>query len=103
MALPPPVLADRIQPGAVLIAIFGLAGFLWAKMRGMRSELKADIQGARSELKVEIQAGEDRQSRRTDALKDDLRECKDDLKEVKAGIKSLLLAQGLGSPAVAKV
>ena len=75
MAVPPSVLADWIQPGAALTAVFGLAGFLWAEMRAMRAELKADIQ-----------ASEDRQNKRIDELKDDM-------KEIKADIKSLLLAQ----------
>ena len=75
MAISPPVLADWIQPGAALTAVFGLAGFLWAEMRAMRAELKADIQ-----------ASEARQNKRID-------EIKDDMKEIKADIKSLLLAQ----------
>ncbi len=84
MAISPSVLADWIQPGAALTAVFGLAGFLWAEMRAMRAELKADIQ-----------ASETRQNKRIDGLKDDM-------KEIKADIKSLLLAQGLQRPAGAK-
>ena len=75
MAVPPSVLADWIQPGAALTAVFGLAAFLWAEMRAMRAEFKA-----------EIQASEARQNKRIDELKDDM-------KEIKADIKSLLLAQ----------
>ena len=84
MAVPPSVLAEWIHPGAALTALFGLAGFLWAEMRGMRVELKADIQ-----------AGEDRQNKRIDELKDDM-------KEIKADIKSLLTAQGSQWSAAAK-
>ena len=86
MAISPSVLADWIQPGAALTAVFGLAGFLWAEMRAMRAEFKA-----------EIQASEARQNKRIDELKDDL-------KEIRADIKSLLLAQqSLQRPAGAKV
>ena len=93
MAVPPSVLADWIQPGAALTAVFGLAGFLWAEMRAMRAEFKA-----------EIQASEARQNKRIDELKDDMKEIKDDLKEIRADIKSLLLAQqSLQRPAGAKV
>ncbi|MYF19308.1 MAG: hypothetical protein F4218_01380 [Synechococcus sp. SB0677_bin_5] len=84
MAVPPSVLADWIQPGAALTAVFGLAGFLWVEVRGIRAEFKA-----------EIQAGEARQNKRIDDLKDDL-------KEIKAGIKALLLAQGAQRSAAAK-
>ncbi len=84
MAISPSVLADWIQPGAALTAVFGLAGFLWAEMRAMRAEMRA----MRAELKVDIQASEARQNKRIDELKDDM-------KEIKADIKSLLLAQGL--------
>ena len=84
MAVPPSVLADWIQPGAALTAVFGLAGFLWAEMRGMRAEFKA-----------EIQASEARQNKRIDELKDDL-------KDIKADIKSLLLAQGVQRSAAAR-
>ena len=84
MAIPPSVLADWIQPGAVLTTVFGLVGFLWAEMRAMRAELKADIQ-----------ASEDRQNKRIDELKDDM-------KEIKADIKSLLVAQGSQRSAAAK-
>jgi len=83
MAVSPSVFADWIQPGAALTAVFGLAGFLWAEIRGIRAEFKADIQ-----------ASEARQNKRID-------EVKDDLKEIKADIKALLLAQGAQQPAAA--
>ena len=93
MTISPSMLADWIQPGAALTAVFGLAGFLWAEMRAMRAEFKA-----------EIQASEARQNRRIDELKDDMKELKDDMKEIRADIKSLLLAQqSLQRPAEAKV
>ena len=93
MAISPSVLADWIQPGAALTAVFGLAAFLWAEMRAIRAELKA-----------EIQASEARQNKRIDELKDDMKELKDDMKEIRADIKSLLLAQqSLQRPAGAKV
>ena len=82
MAISPSVLADWIQPGAALTAVFGLAGFLWAEMRAMRVEMRA----MRAELKADIQASEARQNKRIDELKDDM-------KEIRADIKSLLLAQ----------
>ena len=82
MAISPSVLADWIQPGAALTAVFGLAGFLWAEMRAMRAEMRA----MRAELKADIQASEARQNKRIDELKDDM-------KEIRADIKSLLLAQ----------
>ena len=96
MAISPSVLADWIQPGAALTAVFGLAGFLWAEMRAMRAEFKAEMQAIRAEFKAEIQASEARQNKRIDELKDDM-------KEIKADIKSLLLAQqGLQRSAGAK-
>ena len=96
MAISPSVLADWIQPGAALTAVFGLAGFLWAEMRNMRAEFKAEMQAIRAEFKAEIQASEARQNKRIDELKDDM-------KEIKADIKSLLLAQqSLQRPAGAK-
>ena len=83
MAISPSVLADWIQPGAALTAVFGLAGFLWAEMRSIRAEFKAEIQASKA-----------RQNKRID-------EVKDDLKEIKADIKALLLAQGAQRPAAA--
>ena len=53
------MLAERIQPGAALTAVLGLAGFLWVEMRGIRAE---------------IQAGEAGQNKRIDGLKDDLKD-----------------------------
>ena len=104
MAISPSVLADWIQPGAALTAVFGLAGFLWAEMRAMRAEFKAEMQAIRAEFKAEIQASEARQNKRIDELKDDMKELKDDMKEIRADIKSLLLAQqSLQRPAGAKV
>ena len=101
MSISPSVLADWIQPGAALTVVFGLAGFLWAEIRGiraemqaMRAEFKAEIQDLRTETKAEIQASEARQNKRID-------EVKDDLKEIKADIKALLLAQGAQRPAAA--
>ena len=105
MAISPSVLADWIQPGAALTVVFGLAGFLWAEIRSiksefkaemqaMRAEFKAEIQDLRTETKAEIQASEARQNKRID-------EVKDDLKEIKADIKALLLAQGAQRPAAA--
>lgn len=38
MAISPSVLADWIQPGAALTAVFGLAGFLRAEIRSVRAE-----------------------------------------------------------------
>lgn len=78
------VLAGWIQPGAAMTAVFCLASFLWAEMRGTRAVFKA-----------EIRASEARQSKRVDELKDDM-------KEIKADIKALLLAQGVQRSAVAK-
>ena len=106
MAIPPSVLADWIQPGAVLTTVFGLVGFLWAEMRSMRAEIKKEIQslraetkeeiqGLRVEMKAELQASEARQNKRID-------EVKDDMKELKADVKSLLVAQGSQRLAAAK-
>ena len=94
MAISPSVFADWIQPGAALTAVFGLAGFLWAAIRGIRAEFKAEMQAMRAEFKAEIQASEARQNKRID-------EVKDDLKEIKADIKALLLAHGAQRPAAA--
>ena len=101
MAVSPSVLAHWIQPGAALTTVFGLAGFLWVEMRGIRAEMqavraefKAEIQDLRAETRAEIQAGEARQNKRID-------EVKDDLKEIKADIKALLPAQGAQRPAAA--
>ena len=110
MAVPPSVLTDWIQPGAVLTAVFGLAGFLWAEMRAIRAEMQAtraefkeEMQAMRAEFKAEIQASEARQNKRTDELKDDMKEMKDDMKDIRADIKSLLLAQqGLQRSTVAQ-
>ena len=103
MAVPPSVLTDWIQPGAVLTAVFGLAGFLWAEMRATRAEFKAEMQAMRAEFKAEIQASEARQNKRIDELKDDMKEMKDDMKDIRADIKSLLLAQqGLQRSTVAQ-
>lgn len=85
------MLADWIQPGAALTAVFGLAGFLWAKIRSVRAEMQV----MRAEFKAEIQANEARQNKRIDDLKDDM-------KEIKADIKTLLLAQGAQRSAAAK-
>ena len=80
----PSVIAARIQPGAALAVVLGLAGFLWAEMQAMGAEVK-----------TAIQASEARQNRAIDELKDDM-------KEIKADIKTLLLIQGVPRPAAAQ-
>ena len=48
MAIPPSVVADRIQPGAALAVVFGLDGFLWAEMQAMGAEVETEIQASKA-------------------------------------------------------
>lgn len=70
--LPPSLLTEWIQPGALLSVFLGVAGFLWAELKSMRGEFKAELRSMRAEFKTELRASEARSDQKIDSLKAEL-------------------------------
>lgn len=81
--LPPSLLTEWIQPGALLSVFLGVAGFLWAELKSMRAEFKAELKSMqtefkaelrsmRAEFKTELRASETRSDQKIDSLKAEL-------------------------------
>jgi len=92
-SLPPQLLTQWLQPGALVAGAVGGLGLLISAFRNLRAELKEDMR----ELKQEMRAGEDRVNKRIDEVKEEVREMKEEMKELKA-----LLIQALRLSPAAK-
>ena len=98
--LPESVLADWIQPGAVVAAAVGGLGLLVSAFRNLETKLEKRI----DEVKIEVKASEDRQMAALKASEDRQR---GDLQLLRSDVKSLgdkmdnlllLLAKGAVAP-----
>ena len=110
-SLPPQVLTQWLQPGALVAGAVGGLGLLISAFRNLRAELKEDMKELKQEMragedrvnkriddvKEEVRASEDRVNRRIDEVKEEMREMKEEMKELKA-----LLIQALQLSPAAK-
>ena len=81
-SLPPEILANWLQPGALVAGAVGGMGLLIGAFRSLRGELKE-----------EMRAGEARTNRRIDEVKEEMKEFKQEMGEIKT-----LLIQALRLP-----
>ncbi len=79
-SLPPEILANWLQPGALVAGAVGGMGLLIGAFRSLRGELKE-----------EMRAGEDRVNKRIDEVKEEMKDFKDqardDMKSFKDQVK----------------
>ena len=110
-SLPPELLTQWLQPGALVAGAVGGLGLLISAFRNLRTELKEEMK----ELKQEMRAGEDRLNKRIDEVREEMRaseervnrridEVKEEMREVKQEMKELkaLLIQALQLSPAAK-
>ena len=111
-SLPPEILANWLQPGALVAGAVGGMGLLIGAFRSLRGELKDEMRAGEDrvnkridEVKEEMRAGEDRVNKRIDEVKEEMRageartnrridEVKEEMKEFKqemGEIKALLI------------
>ena len=90
------VLADWIQPGAVVAAAVGGLGLLVSAFRHMETR----INEVKTELKAELKASEERQTTAVKDLKTDFQLLRSDVKSLGDKMDSLLilLAKGAVAP-----
>lgn len=86
-SLPPGLLREWLQPGAVVAGLVGGLGLLMSAFRGLEarlnqriSELREDLRASEARLREEIKASADRQ--------------REESREVKAEVKAELKAMG---------
>ncbi len=87
-SLPPEMLANWLQPGALGWRCGGM-GLLIGAFRHLRSDLKGEMK----EMKEEMHAGEARTNKRIDEVKEEMKEFKQEMGEIKT-----LLIQALRLP-----
>ena len=103
-SLPPELLTQWLQPGALVAGAVGGLGLLISAFRNLRAELKEEMK----DLKEEMRASEERLNKRIDEVREEMRaseerlnkridEVKEEMREVKA-----LLIQALQLSPVAK-
>ena len=69
-SLPPEILANWLQPGALVAGAVGGMGLLIGAFRSLRGELKD-----------EMRAGEDRMNKRIDEVKDEMKDFKEQVRD----------------------
>ena len=99
-SLPPEILANWLQPGALVAGAVGGMGLLIGAFRSLRGELKDEMRAGEDrmnkcidEVKEEMRAGEDRTNKRIDEVKVEMKEVKQEMGEIKT-----LLIQALRLP-----
>ena len=99
-SLPPEILANWLQPGALVAGAVGGMGLLIGAFRSLRGELKGEMRAGEDrvnkridEVKEEMRAGEARTNRRIDEVKEEMKEFKQEMGEIKT-----LLIQALRLP-----
>ena len=101
------VLADWIQPGAVVAAAVGGLGLLVSAFRNMetrinevKTELKAELKASEDRQMAALKASEDRQTSAVKDLKTDFQLLRSDVKSLGDKMDSLLilLAKGAVAP-----
>ncbi len=111
-SLPPEILANWLQPGALVAGAGGGMGLLIGAFRSLRNDLKGEMRAGEDrvnkridEVKDEMRAGEDRTNKRIDEVKEEMcageartnkriDEVKEEMKEFKqemGEIKTLLI------------
>ena len=81
-SLPPEILANWLQPGALVAGAVGGMGLLIGAFRSLRGELKGEMR----EMKEEMHTGEARVNKRIDEVKDEMKDFKDQVRdEMRAG------------------
>ncbi len=68
-SLPPEILANWLQPGALVAGAVGGMGLLIGAFRHLGSDLKGEMR----EMKEEMRTGEDRVNKRIDEVKEEMR------------------------------
>ena len=110
-SLPPEILANWLQPGALVAGAVGGMGLLIGAFRSLRGELKGEMRAGedrvnkridevkeemkdfKDQVKEEMRAGEDRTNKRIDEVKEEMKEFKQEMGEIKT-----LLIQALRLP-----
>ncbi len=76
-SLPPEILANWLQPGALVAGAVGGMGLLIGAFRHLRSDLKGEMR----EMKEEMHAGEARMNKRIDEVKDEMKDFKEQVRD----------------------
>ena len=104
-SLPPEILANWLQPGALVAGAVGGMGLLIGAFRSLRGELKDEmragedrmnkrideVKGEMKEVKEEMRAGKARTNKRIDEVKEEMKEFKQGRKQEMGEIKTLLI------------
>ena len=111
-SLPPEILANWLQPGALVAGAVGGMGLLIGAFRSLRGELKDEMRAGEDrmnkridEVREEMRAGEDRTNKRIDEVREEMRageertnkridEVKEEMKEVKVEMKEFKQEMG---------
>ena len=82
-SLPPELLTQWLQPGALVAGAVGGLGLLIGAFRNLRAELKEEMRAGEDrlnkridEVREEMRASEERLNRRIDEVKEEMREVK---------------------------
>ena len=86
-SLPPELLTQWLQPGALVAGAVGGLGLLISAFRNLRADLKEEMRAGearvnkriddlRTEMKEEMRAGEERVNKRIDEVKEEMKEIK---------------------------
>ena len=76
-SLPPEILANWLQPGALVAGAVGGLGLLIGAFRSLRSDLKGEMR----KMKEEMHAGEARVNKRIDEVKGEMKDFKDQVRD----------------------
>ena len=94
-SLPPEILANWLQPGALVAGAVGGMGLLIGAFRSLRSDLKGEVREMKEEMRTgedrvnkridevreEMRAGEDRVNKRIDEVKEEMKDFKEQVRE----------------------
>ena len=111
-SLPPEILANWLQPGALVAGAVGGMGLLIGAFRSLRGELKDEmragedrmnkrideVKGEMKEVKEEMRAGEARTNKRIDEVKEEMKEFKQEMGEIKTLLIQVLHLPPPGQP-----
>ena len=81
-SLPPEILANWLQPGALVAGAVGGMGLLIGAFRSLRGDMKGEMR----EMKEEMRTGEDRVNKRIDEVKDEMKEVKEEMRAGEARV-----------------